>query len=725
MIPAHIQKLLEERYYLRDAKGNQLEAKPEDIYARVAKAIASVEDNPEEWEPKFFRLMADSKFLPSTPTLINAGKDKAGSLSACFVLPVEDSMEGIFNAIKNAALIHKSGGGTGFSFSKLREKGSLVASTGQKSSGPIEFMKVFNQAMDTVKQGGARRGASMGVLRVDHPDIFDFIRVKDDGVTLTNFNLSVLVSDEFMSAVAKNEHWNLISPATGEVIEAVFARSIWNDIVEHAWRTGEPGLLFEDAINVDNPFIEKIGATNPCGEIPLLDYESCNLGSINLSKYVHNADIAWEELAEDTRTAIRFLDNVITANHYPIPQIEEATKASRKTGLGVMGWANTLLELEIPYDSEEALNLAKVIMETIQHSARKASEQLARERGPFEKATKYDIVTPRRNATLLCVAPTGTISRIAQCSSGIEPIFAWEIHHNIGVEYTETSKYKTWEIDSDKPRWAVTAKEIDPSWHLKHQQVFQNYTDNSVSKTINLPEDYLENDVYKILFDAWQGNLKGITVYRDNSRINQPLNEVKEKPIEIPQLKALEVPYRQRNQIAIGVTHKIDTGKGKIYVTVNYDRAQQDAVEVFIRLGPSATAKEIELGDWVGRLLSLCLKHGVPINSIVRQSEKVFGESSFIYMNRFFNSLPQLIAYLISFSWQETLDLVELEDNFDDPEDGWDESYVEKKEVPQQVLGADNIKRVESEYCYVCGAYSRIREGGCMVCQNCGDSKCG
>ena len=477
MIPAHIQKLLEERYYLRDAKGNQLEAKPEDIYARVAKAIASVEDNPEEWEPKFFRLMADSKFLPSTPTLINAGKDKAGSLSACFVLPVEDSMEGIFNAIKNAALIHKSGGGTGFSFSKLREKGSLVASTGQKSSGPIEFMKVFNQAMDTVKQGGARRGASMGVLRVDHPDIFDFIRVKDDGVTLTNFNLSVLVSDEFMSAVAKNEHWNLISPATGEVIEAVFARSIWNDIVEHAWRTGEPGLLFEDAINVDNPFIEKIGATNPCGEIPLLDYESCNLGSINLSKYVHNADIAWEELAEDTRTAIRFLDNVITANHYPIPQIEEATKASRKTGLGVMGWANTLLELEIPYDSEEALNLAKVIMETIQHSARKASEQLARERGPFEKATKYDIVTPRRNATLLCVAPTGTISRIAQCSSGIEPIFAWEIHHNIGVEYTETSKYKTWEIDSDKPRWAVTAKEIDPSWHLKHQQVFQNYTD--------------------------------------------------------------------------------------------------------------------------------------------------------------------------------------------------------------------------------------------------------
>lgn len=749
----HIRKLLEERYFLRDEEGNLLESTLEEMYGRVAHTIARVETkDAAKWEIEFYNLMVSGKFLPSTPTLINAGKSRPGSFSACFVLPVEDSMDGIFDAVKNAALVHKSGGGTGFSFSKLREKGAIVTSTGQKSSGPIEFMKVFNQAMDTVKQGGARRGASMGALRVDHPDIREFIRIKDDGVTLTNFNLSVLIPDAFMQAVIEETNWDLISPASGKVVETVSAKAIWDDIVEHAWSTGEPGLLFEDTINADNPFAERICVTNPCGEIPLLENESCNLGSLNLSRYVLDGkDINWKELVEDTKTAIRFLDDVITANYYPLPQIEEATKATRKTGLGVMGWADTLLMLKIPYDSKEAIEVAKDIMQTIRYAAIEASEQLAVERGIFEKVTVIGKASIKHNATLLCVAPTGTISRIAGCSSGIEPVFAWETHHNLGdLSYTDTHwawqeyiKYSDYDIL--KPNYMKTAKEIDPVWHLKHQQVFQSFTDNSVSKTINLPTDYGKSDVDEILWDAWDLDLKGITVYRDNSRANQPLNDNQTSPkvVETAGATIFEdgsaafagtSPYRQRGQIAVGVTHKIDTGKGKIYVTVNYDRAQQDAVEVFIRLGPSATAKETELGDWVGRMLSLCLKHGVPIKSIVRQSEKVYGESSFIYMNKFFNSLPQLIAYLMNFTWQETLDLVELEDNFYDPEAGWDEttsgafgvSDIEEMNEAQLIINAATTKKMdEMEYCYECGTYSRVREGGCFTCVNCADSKCG
>lgn len=1373
----HIKKLLEDRYFLRDEDGNLLESSLAEVYGRVAHTIASVEKTDNEaatWELKFFNIMNRNKFLPGTPVLINSGKDNPGSFSACFVLPVEDSMEGIFDAIKNAALIHKAGGGTGFNFSHLREEGSIVASTGHKSSGPLEFMKVFNQAMDTVKQGGARRGASMGILNVDHPDILKFIRMKEDTNSLTNFNISVLVTDAFMKAMNSDSYWSLVSPKDGSVVDSLPARYIWDAIIEQAWKTGEPGVLFAENLNRDNPMPERITTTNPCwvgstkvwtvndgwktfselahdgndvevfsqkngklitkmmrnprktadnarilevaikgsgskakqvsylrctynhqfylkdgskvlakdlkpgdslssvylreannkgyvsasfngvselvhnvvlqtpdgfhahhknknsadnrrsnlelkdihthlsehkkgsnnpihklteegrnylitlptnkqnnprykhdvsnveivrlrdeeklswkniatkvglaknvfnikrrykwgleelqtnhtvvsvedcmfdsvyngtvddthsyfvacgdsdgilsancGEIPLLEYESCvakgelvltdigflpietikentwvasldngypcyqqvlkvknngikpvyelltkegyrvkatedhrflttngwkqvkelqkndelvlgarkftedykenyaewellgwlhgdgwftnnsvgisfnytdgdgpikdrlipifidwlcngkdvkplkddeisfqlqtelssakealenygcklgiaserelpttiweqeaeaqasflrgyiaadggvqgkansqykiasanrkmleqvqllltrfdigsyistcfmenhenrnpqhqlvitgedaqvlfhrigfisdkkalkfntdpkvkygkretvrvlsithigeeevfdievagthnfivnglvahncNLGSINLMSYYKDGDVDYDALIQDIPTMVRFLDNVIDANTYILPEIEAATKATRKIGLGVMGWADLLIVMKIKYDSDEAIALAEYLMDIIDIEAEKASRKLAEEKGSFPawEISKYATANvPIRNATTLCVAPTGTISRIAGVSSGIEPIFAWQTHHKLSDrEYTETHWAYEENLEGDKlPEYMVTASEIAPEWHLEHQAVFQKHIDNSVSKTINLPAMATIDDVNDLLKGAYNLGIKGITVYRDGCRVNQPLTKVNDKLEDYPfspheeeifgkseiadiiraenKLKNLIVvpefkEYRSRPAIVFGPTYKVDTGKGKMYVTVNYTHGEDTPVEVFLRMGHKSTGTEHELAEWSGRLISLLLKHNVPMEDILRQSTKVLGDNGFFFDKRSFRSLPQLVGHLIELDFADALEKMELEDGIIKFEADFSLPEVEKK-------NSDRI--ITSEYCYECGNYGIVNEGGCKVCTNCGDSKCG
>ena len=446
----HIDHLLTDRYYLRDEEGNLLESDPMDIYGRVAFAIAQAEEDKEQerWMEKFFILMQENKFLPNTPTLINAGKPKAGTFSGCFVLPVEDSMPGIFEAVKQSAIIMKAGGGVGYNFGRLREKGAIVKSTGHKASGPVSFMQAFDSMIDTVAQGGTRRGAAIAVLPVWHPDIEEFISMKDAG-GFSNFNISVGITDEFMEAVKEGKSWKLVSPTDGLTKSWLPARDLWHKIVEHAWKTGDPGLLFLDTINKAHPLDEEIEASNPCGEIPLRPYESCNLGSINLVEYLVNWhrelsqegewEFDWEELEKDIPTMVRFLDDVIDVNPFPLPEIDKASKESRKIGLGIMGWASSLIKMQIPYDSQEALDLAEQLMEFIRVEANKSSIELAKEKGPYPLQDLCDINTiPRRNATLLCVAPTGTLSRIAGVSSGIEPIFSWNTHHKLADrEYDE------------------------------------------------------------------------------------------------------------------------------------------------------------------------------------------------------------------------------------------------------------------------------------------------
>lgn len=597
-------KVLEKRYLKRDKNGNCIET-PQDMFRRVADTIASgdlefgkTSKDVQNLSDRFYSAITHRYFMPNSPTLMNAGRD-LGQLAACFVLPIDDSLESIFETIKNTALIHQSGGGTGFSFSRLRPKNSVVRSTMGVSSGPVSFMEVFNAATEAVKQGGTRRGANMGILRVDHPDIIEFINCKSDNNKLNNFNISVAITDKFMEAYLNGKDYDLINPQNNEAVGRMDAGAVFDLIIDSAWKNGEPGIVFIDKMNKDNPTpqIGKIESTNPCGEVPLLPYEACNLGSINLGLMVKEQDgefvVDWNLLENTVRTAMRFLDNVIVVNNYPLPQISEMVQNNRKIGLGVMGWADMLMQMGIAYNSEEGTSLATDVMSFIDYVSKTESVELAKERGCFNNfkgsvyedshyfskeftgktshkvndkmwaqldkdVQKYGL----RNATTTCIAPTGTISMIAGASGGIEPLFGLVFSRLImdGTELLEVNpvfeKYmKTHglytedlmnkiakcgsvahieELPDEVKRIFVTAHDISPYWHVKMQAAFQQFTDNAVSKTVNFIESATREDIKKTYILAYKNNLKGITVYRNNSRQFQPMNlEKAKKTIEI------------------------------------------------------------------------------------------------------------------------------------------------------------------------------------------------
>ncbi len=611
-------KVLEKRYLKRDKEGNCVET-PADMFLRVASSIAQADlqykksqNDVDELTKKFYEFITERYFMPNSPTLMNAGRE-LGQLSACFVLPVEDSLEGIFESVKNQALIHKSGGGTGFSFSRLRPKNDVVRSTMGVSSGPVSFMEVFNAATEAVKQGGTRRGANMGILRVDHPDIIDFIHCKSDNNKLNNFNISVAITDKFMEALKKGEDYDLYHPKTKKSVGRLNAKQVFDLIVDGAWRNGEPGIVFIDKMNEDNPtpLIGEIESTNPCGEVPLLAYEACNLGSINLGLMLKEDNgkkvVDWDKLKEVTKLSIHFLDNVITVNNYPLPKIAEMVQNNRKIGLGVMGWADMLMELGLSYNSKEGTDLAYQVMEFIDYHSKVESIELAKSRGAFEnfKGSVYDgqnfltnkykgksagIISDEdwanldiqikefgiRNATTTCIAPTGTISMIASASGGVEPLFGLVFFRNImdGTEMLEINpifeKYAKEKgfysekmmkqiaqdgsiahvdgISYEVKQIFATAHDVTPEWHVRMQAAFQLHTDNAVSKTVNFEEHATREDIEKAYILAFENNLKGITVYRNNSRTFQPMNLEAKKGPEI-ELKPAQEDYEPTGEI--------------------------------------------------------------------------------------------------------------------------------------------------------------------------------
>ncbi len=726
--------VLERRYLKRNNEGEIIET-PEELFMRVAKAIAQVEESfgtPQEeidqLAQTFYELMCNLDFLPNSPTLMNAGRE-LGQLSACFVLPVDDSMEAIFDAIKYAALIHKSGGGTGFSFSRLRPKNDMVSSTGGVASGPVSFMKVFNSATQAVIQGGKRRGANMGVLRVDHPDILEFIKAKTDEQELTNFNISVALTDKFMEALVKDEEYKLVNPRTGEVAGTLSAKMVFDLIVEGAWKNGDPGVVFIDTVNKYNPTpqLGEIEGTNPCGEVPLLPFESCNLASLNLSRMVtDDGEIDWDKLARTTRILVRFLDNVIEANQYPLPQIEKQTKLSRKIGLGVMGFADMLIQLNIPYNSDEAVALAEKIMCFIQKEGREASVELGEIRGSFPAfpesiyADKYPAL---RNATVTTVAPTGTISIIAGCSSGIEPLFAvcyvrnvldqdrlLEVHPIFAERIRQYGLYSKElmervaaegsiahidEIPQELKRIFVTAHDVDPLWHVKIQAAFQKGTDNAVSKTVNLPNSATVEDVREVYHLAYQTGCKGVTVYRDGSRESQVLEVAKkDKPKEVPSGRNTILP-RKRPQVTHGSTYRVQTGCGNVYVTVNYD--DEGLCEVFTQIGKAGGCAAAQ-AEAISRLVSLALRAGVKVEAIAKHLRGIRCPSPAWQSGEVICSCPDAIGRVLA----STIT-------------GHDEACA-SDDLEDKLLNFQGA-------CPECGSHMRHVDG-CAVCIACGYSRC-
>jgi len=729
--------VLEKRYLKKGSDGKPCES-AEELFHRVAHHIAWAElqygsqSDVELWENTFFNLMTSLEFLPNSPTLMNAGRE-LGQLSACFVIPIEDSMESIFNAVKYTALIHKSGGGTGFSFSRLRPEKARVGSTGGVASGPVSFMKVFDSATDVIKQGGMRRGANMAILNVDHPDILEFITAKENLSSLTNFNLSVAVTQTFMNAVEQNTDYDLINPHTMESEGKLNARDVFTKIVDMAWRTGDPGVIFIDEINKYNPTpnLGRIESTNPCGEQPLLPFESCNLGSINLSKMLTVIDgqpqINFNKLAETVKLSVRFLDNVIDVNQFPLPQIEQATKAARKIGLGVMGFADMLIMLGIPYNSEKALQTGEEVMRFIAEEAMKQSLQLGKERGTFPalKGSIYDTgndIQPR-NSSRTTIAPTGTLSIIAGCSSGIEPLFALsyfrhildgeklvEVHPHFeriakdGGFYSEELMKQLAEGKSlqDMPNIPdsvkevfVTAHDITPEWHVRMQAAFQRSTDSAVSKTVNLPHESTREDIASIYKLAHQIGLKGITIYRDRSRDTQVLNlsHVEQKTGEV-KTGDIQITPRKRPKVTRGTTERVTTGCGNIYVTVNFD--EHGICEVFSSLGKAGGCASAQL-EATSRLISLSLRSGISVESIARKLRAI--------------RCP-------SVAWEEGHAVLSCADAIASVLEKYDKDS--DKKVSQELLTAQNT----GGQCPECASLLIYQEG-CHICPSCGYTKCG
>lgn len=740
--------VLEKRYLKRDESGKPTET-VEGLFQRVAGAVAAADrsfcpgaDIPAR-QQEFFELMTSLRFLPNSPTLMNAGRP-LGQLSACFVLPVGDSMEEIFEAVKQAALIHKSGGGTGFSFSRIRPSGSAVRSTGGVASGPVSFMKVFNMATEAVKQGGTRRGANMGILRVDHPDILDFIDCKKNNADITNFNISIGVTEAFMQAVEKRQPYQLRNPRTGEAQGELDAFTVYQKIVESAWRNGEPGIIFLDRLNRDNivPSQGEIESTNPCGEQPLLPYESCNLGSINLVQMVKKTEagyaVDYELLGRTVRQAVRFLDNVIEINKYPLELIEQTTKQTRKIGLGVMGWADMLLLLGLPYNSEEAVALAEKLMAFINEAGHAESARLAGERGTFPLFGEsiYPKETPLRNGTVTTIAPTGTLSIIAGCSSGVEPVFAYvfirnimdntqmiEVNPILRQVLTERGLYsdalmqkiaaagtlqQIEEIPEEIRRVFVCSHDISPEYHIRMQAAFQHHTDNAVSKTVNFKHDATMEEVSEVYRLAYQLGCKGVTIYRDGSRESQVLNigKVNDGSTQ-PAAPGQTILPRPRPEVTYGITERMKIGCGNLYVTVNYD--ENGICEVFTSTGKAGGCPS--QSEATARLTSIALRSGVDVKEILNQLRGIRCPSTIRQPGMHCTSCPDAIARVV----QKTYDMLQSH-----------QAPAAGSVQPTTALAGPNVSPAAvklMKYCPECGSLLE-HEGGCVSCRSCGYSKC-
>jgi ribonucleoside-diphosphate reductase alpha chain len=711
--------VLNKRYLKKDNQGQVIE-KPEDMFRRVAHVVAAADtlygkkEEVKKSEDTFYQMMTRLEFLPNSPTLMNAGRS-LGQLSACFVLPVEDSIDSIFEAIKQTAIIHKSGGGTGFSFSRIRPEKDMVKSTHGISSGPISFMTVFDVATETIKQGGTRRGANMGLLRVDHPDIEKFIEAKLQTDRLNNFNISVLIPDAFMEALENNSDYDLINPHTGLKTKSLSAQAVFDKIVDSAWRSGEPGVVFIDRINRNNPTpqLGAIEATNPCGEQPLLPYESCNLGSINLAKIYKKEGIDFKKLKTLVHTAVHFLDNVIDVNRYPLPKIEKMSKGNRKIGLGIMGFADLLIQMGIPYNSEKAVEVSEKVMGFIASESRLASEQLARERGNFPNFQGSIFDQPdnqgkgMRNATTTTIAPTGTISIIAATSSGIEPLFAVSYYRTVldGTQMVEVNPFfkkmakemgfytpalmeqiaqegsiqKIPGIPDEVKTLFVTSHDISPEWHIKIQAAFQGHTDNAVSKTINFPHEATPEEVQNSYLMAYHQGCKGVTIYRYGSRETQVLNLT--KSVEYSKISPRPRPTR-----TLGITERISTGCGKLYVTINSD--EKGICEVFAQMGKTGGCASSQI-EATGRLISLALRSGVSLPSILKQISGIRCPSPTWGNGHQVLSCPDAISRVIINFTQ-----VKVEDG-------------------EGMMGS----------CPDCGGQV-VHENGCLTCHSCGFSRC-
>ena len=761
-ISENARAVLERRYLAKDEAGQPTET-VDGLFHRVANAIA---EGDRHFDPKadvvatareFYDLMVNLDFLPNSPTLMNAGRP-LGQLSACFVLPVADSMEDIFDAIKNAALIHKSGGGTGFSFSRLRPKGSTVNSTGGVASGPISFMKVFNAATEAVKQGGTRRGANMGILRVDHPDILEFITCKNDTKEITNFNISVGITEAFMEAASQNRPYDLVDPATGRVTGQHSAREVFDAIVSSAWQTGEPGIIFLDRLNRDNavPSLGEIESTNPCGEQPLLPYESCNLGSINLVNHIMETPAGWvldrAKLERTIRTAVHFLDNVIEVNQYPLPEIDKMTRSTRKIGLGVMGFADMLLYMGVPYNSDEGVDLAREIMDTVNTIGHQASEELAQVRGPFPLFSEsiYRDGRPLRNATVTTIAPTGTLSIIAGVSSGVEPVFAYAYIRNVMdhthlIETNQILKDKLVEagvyseelmkqivekgslahvdgIPEEIKRVFVCAHDVSPIWHVKMQAAFQEYTDNAVSKTVNFPNSATRDEVAEVYRLAYSLGCKGTTIYRDGSRSEQVLNIGKVNDgtaaPAAPAAPAAGPGYghilpRPRPAVTTGFTEKVRIGCGNLYITVNYD--ENGICEVFTNTGRAGGCPS--QSEATARLVSVGIRSGMDPKEIIQQLKGIRCPSCLRQAGVPVMSCPDAIAKALE-------KVLKVSQNGSHEPLPAPISAAAKASAPLPHPGMTPAEAKLAKFCPECGARLE-HEGGCVTCRDCGYSKCG
>ena len=755
--------VLHRRYQAKDREGNVVE-EPDQMFRRVSQNLAQADrrygaDDQEvaRTEAEFYRVMVDLDYMPNSPTLMNAGRELQ-MLSACFVLPVEDSMEAIFETVKEATLVQKSGGGTGFAFSRLRPEGDIVGSTGGVASGPVSFMRAFDGATEAVKQGSTRRGANMGILHVTHPDIMKFITAKEDGKSIANFNISVAVTEDFMEKVKNGEEYDLLNPRTGKVQGRLNAKVVFDLLADMAWKTGDPGIVFLDRINRDNPNpqLGEIESTNPCGEQPLLPYESCNLGSINLARMVRftreGAEVDKEKLASIISTAVHMLDNVIDMNDYPIREIEDMSHATRRIGLGVMGFSDLLVQLGIPYNSDEALKVAEDVMSFIQRQTNEASAKLAEDRGVFPawEGSVYNNPDqgPIRNSAPTTIAPTGTISIISGCSSGIEPLFALSYVRNVMdntrlvegnpffeavakkegfysqqlmEEVSETGSLA--HVQAEVPQWVkdvfVTSHDISPEWHVKMQAAFQRYTDNAVSKTINFPNSASVENIAGAYMLAYELGCKGITTYRDGSKENQVLSagesdksgdSIPDAEASVPEPASLTLTPKARPQEMRGITERIRTGHGTMYITINFD--EDKPFEVFTTLGKAGGCDSAQL-EAISRLVSLALRSGIDMREIVEQLRGItccpaWDNGTLV------RSAPDAVA----------LALAGHANSESRPEEMHEGSQLkllpESKERPKWDLEGANPK----SRCPDCTSLLIYQEG-CLMCAGCGWNKCG